>query len=112
VKNTKTGERSISDWLDEKVAENLDVSHITLPEGLSYDQDPDETVFFEEIKPCGMLCAENHPLASVERFGHWYRSRGRDRDGDAVHTSKDPWWLFTKDRALAVRTAKSHLESK
>ena len=59
-----------------------------------------------------MLCAENHPFATVERFGHWYRCRGRDRDGDAVHTSKEPWWLFTKDRDLAVRTAKSHLDSK
>ena len=46
MKKTKTGERSISDWLDEMEAENRDVSHITLPEGLSYDEDPDETVFF------------------------------------------------------------------
>jgi hypothetical protein len=40
----------ISDWLDEKEAENVDVSQITLPRNMAYDEDPDETIFFKEIK--------------------------------------------------------------
>jgi len=37
----------ISDWLDEKEAENVDVSQIELPRNMSYDEDPDETIFFQ-----------------------------------------------------------------
>jgi hypothetical protein len=47
---------TISEWLDEKEAEGVDVSQIVLPDDLSFDEDPDETIFFEEIKPCGFLC--------------------------------------------------------
>lgn len=110
MENKKTHEMNISDWLDEKEAENLDVSQIALPEGLSYDEDPDETIFFEEINPCGMLCAGNHPFSTVERYGHWYYCRGRDKDV-GIHSSKKELRLFTKDRDLAVKTAKSHIES-
>jgi hypothetical protein len=46
----------ISEWLDKKEAENFDVSQIVLPEDLSYDDVPDEIIFFEEINPCGILC--------------------------------------------------------
>jgi len=104
-------EINISDWLDQKEAENLDVSHIALPEGLFYDEDPDETVFFKEINPCGILCTGNHPFSTVERFGHWYYCRGRDKESGSVHSTKKQWWFFTKDRDLAVRMAKSHMES-
>jgi hypothetical protein len=34
----------LSQWLDEKEAEGLDVSQIALPDDLSYDQNPDETL--------------------------------------------------------------------
>ena len=62
---------TISEWLDEKEAEGVDVSQIALPDDLSLTQDPEETIFFEEIKPCGFLCRENHPFSTVERFGTW-----------------------------------------
>ena len=99
----------ISDWLDEKDAENLDVSQIVLPEGLSYDDVPDETIFFKEINPCGILCTGNHPFSTVERFGNWYYSRGRNK-GAGIHSSGMEWRFFTKDKDLAIKTAKSHIE--
>jgi len=100
---------NISDWLDAKEAENMDVSHITLPANMSYDEDPDETIFFKEIKPCGLFCTENHPFSSVERFGHWYYCRGQDKNA-GIHSSKMKWTLFTKDKDIALQTAKAHIE--
>ena len=60
----------ISDWLDEKEAEGIDVSKVELPKEMLFDEDPDETLFYKEDNPCGMLCAENHPFSKVERFGN------------------------------------------
>jgi hypothetical protein len=99
----------VSDWLDREEAKNLDVSHIMLPEDLSYDEVPDETIFFEEINHCGILCPENHPFSIVERFGHWYYCRGQKKEA-GIHSSGMEWRFFTKDRDLAVKTAKSHIE--
>lgn len=99
----------ISDWLDEKEAENVDVSQITLPRNMSYDEDPDETIFFKVINPCGLFCTENHPFATVERFGHWYYSRGQDKNA-GIHSSEMKWRLFTKDKDIALQTAKAHIE--
>jgi hypothetical protein len=99
----------ISDWLDEKEAENVDVSQIELPRDMSFDEGPDETIFFEEIKPCGLFCTENHPFSTVERFGHWYYSRGQDKKA-GIHSSKMKWRMFTKDKNLALQTAKAHIE--
>ena len=99
----------ISDWLDEKEAENADVSQIELPRDMSFDEGPDETIFFEEIKPCGLFCTENHPFSTVERFGHWYYSRGQDKKA-GIHSSKMKWRMFTKDKNLALQTAKAHIE--
>lgn len=99
----------IAEWLDEKEKENPDVSRIALPEDLSYDEAPDETIYFEEINPCGVLCTRKHPFSTVERFGDWYYSRGRDREA-GIHSSGKEWRFFTKNRALAVNTAKSHIE--
>jgi len=99
----------VSDWLDKKEAEGIDVSQIVLPDDLSCGEDPDETIFFEEIKPCGILCTGNHPFSSVERFGHWYYCRGQDKEA-GIHSTSQQWWLFTKDKSLAVKTARSHLE--
>ncbi|MBN2429238.1 MAG: hypothetical protein JXK94_12960 [Deltaproteobacteria bacterium] len=99
----------ISDWLDEKVEENVDVSQIELPTDLSFDDAPDETIFFKEINPCGIFCTENHPFATVERFGHWYYSRGQDKEA-GIHSSNMNWRLFTKDKNLALKTAKEHIE--
>lgn len=99
----------VSDWLDQKEAENVDVSQIELPRDLSFDQDPDETIYFQEIRPCSLVCKKNHPFSTVERFGHWYLSRGQDREA-GIHSDEMKWWLFTKDRELALKTAKEHIE--
>jgi hypothetical protein len=99
----------ISEWLDKKEADGIAVSQISLPEDLSYDEVPDETIFFEEINPHGVQCTGHHPFSTVERFGHWYYSRGQDKKA-AVHSTEMRWSLFTKDKDLALRTAKSHIE--
>ncbi len=101
---------TISEWLDEKEAQGLDVSHIALPENLAQNEDPEETIYFKEIRTCGILCTRDHPFATVERFGHWYYSRGRDKE-DGPHTTKPQWWFFTKDKDFAIQTAKSHIET-
>ena len=99
----------ISDWLDEKEAEKLDVAQIALPTNMAYDDDPDETIFFKEINLCGLFCTENHPFATVERFGHWYLSRGQDKSA-GIHSPEMKWRLFTKDKAIALQTAKARIE--
>ena len=100
---------SISDWLDEQEAANVDVSQIELPKNMAYDEDPDETLYFEQINPCGLLCTKNHPFSTVERFGHWYYSRGQDKKA-GIHSSEMKWRLFTRDKDLALQTAKAHIE--
>jgi hypothetical protein len=100
---------NISDWLDEKEEENFDVSQIVLPDDLSYDEVPDETIFFEEINPDGILSIANHPFSTVERFGHWYYCRGREKATGTDLSGKE-WRLFTKNKDLALKTAKSHIE--
>ena len=99
----------ISQWLDEKEAENVDVSHIELPKNMASAEDPDETIFFKDINPCGLFCTENHPFSTVERYGHWYLCRGQDKKA-GIHSSEMKWKLFTKDKALALQTARSHIE--
>lgn len=99
----------LSTWLDNKIKEKIDVSQITLPADISYDNDPDKILFYEEYKPCGYFCAENHPFSTVERFGHWYFSRGQDKKA-GIHSSEMKWHLFTKDKDLALGTAKAHME--
>ena len=47
MENKNPNDLKISDWLDEREAEKVDVSQIALPEDQSYDEDPDETIFFE-----------------------------------------------------------------
>ena len=100
---------TISDWLDEQEAANVDVSQIELPKNMAYDEDPEETIYFKQINPCGLLCTKNHPFATVERFGHWYYSRGQDKKA-GIHSSEMKWSLFTKDKELALKTAKEHIE--
>ncbi|MBM9604493.1 hypothetical protein [Desulfopila inferna] len=99
----------ISEWLDSKEAENIDVSQIELPGNMAYIEDPDETIFYKEVKPCGLFCTRNHPFSTVERFGHWYYCRGQDKEA-GIHSSEMKWKLFTRDRDLALRTAKEHIE--
>jgi len=100
---------TISDWLDEREAENVDVSQIVLPADMSYDESPEETIYFKELKPCGLLCTGNHPFSAVERFGHWYSCRGQDRKA-GIHSSNMKWRLFTRDKDIALQTAKEHIE--
>ena len=99
----------ISDWLDKEETKGLDVSQIVLPDDLSYDEVPNETSFFEEINPDGILSTADHPFSTVERFGHWYYCRGREK-ASGISSSGMEWRLFTKDKDLAVKTAKSHIE--
>ena len=82
---------------------------ISLPRDISYEATPDEIVFFQEINSCGLLCSGNHPFSKVERFGLWYLFRGQDKKAD-IHSSKMKWSLFTKDKNLALQTAKAHIE--
>lgn len=99
----------LSEWLDQKVTEGVDVSQIALPADISYDDAPDETVFFAEVNPCGMLCTKNHPFSKVERFGHWYYCKGQDKQA-GIHSDQMKWRLFTRDKERALQTAKKHLE--
>jgi hypothetical protein len=105
----QTNEMKISDWLDKKEADKFDVSQIVLPDDLPYDEVPDETIFFKEINPDGILSIANHPFSTVERFGHWYYCRGRDK-ATGTNLSGKEWRLFTRDKDLALKTAKSHIE--
>ncbi|NPU83837.1 MAG: hypothetical protein HPY65_05050 [Syntrophaceae bacterium] len=100
----------ISDWLDKEETKGVDVSQITLPDDMSYDEVPDETIFFKEINPCGILCPNKHPFSTVERFGRWYFCRGRNKE-DSIHPSGIEWKFFTRNRDLAVKTAKSHIKN-
>jgi hypothetical protein len=45
----------------------------------------------------------------VERFGHWYLSRGQDKKA-GIHSSEMMWKLFTRDKNLALQTAKMRIE--
>ncbi len=99
----------ISDWLDEKVKEGVDVSQITLPTDIVFDEVADELVFFKEINPCGAFCTKNHPYAKVERFGHWYRCKGQDKEA-GIHASGMKWLLFTRSKDRAIQAAKAHIE--
>jgi hypothetical protein len=100
---------TVSEWLDKKQAQGIDVSHIVLPEGMANDEEPDETIFFKEIRTCGVLCTGDHPFATVERYGRWYYCRGREKE-KGPHTTKPQWWMFTRDQDLAIKTAKAHIE--
>ncbi|WP_339136494.1 MAG: hypothetical protein WGN25_01260 [Candidatus Electrothrix sp. GW3-4] len=100
---------SVSDWLDEKAAEGVDVSQIELPADVAFNEDPDETIFFKEILPCTFLCPENHPFSKVQRFGHWYSCTGQDKKA-GIHSTKMKWRLFTKDKEQALQVARAHIE--
>lgn len=98
----------VSDWLDEQEAAEVDVSQLALPAAMAYDEVPDETIFFKEDRPCGLLCKENHPFATVERFGHWYYGRGQDLKA-GIHSAARQWHLFTRDKELALKTARARI---
>lgn len=100
---------SISDWLDQKEKEGFDVSRIEPPEELLSDAVPDETVFFKTYNPCSILCAKEHPYATVERYGHWYLCRGQDKKA-GIHKTGMEWRFITRNKDLAIRTARSHIE--
>jgi hypothetical protein len=102
---------TISQWLDMQAVAGADVSHIEIPLEMLNDEAPEETIFFEEIRPCSILCSEDHPFATVERFGDWFYARGRDREA-GPHTTLPQWWLLTRDETLALKTAKTHIGKK
>ena len=99
----------ISEWLDQKVKEGVDISKIEVPKEMFFKEDPDETIFYEEIKPCGLFCTENHPFSTVERYGSWFCCRGQDKAA-GIHSSEMKWKMFTKDKEQALQIAKSRIE--
>jgi hypothetical protein len=99
----------LSEWLDKKVSEGVDVSQIVLPDDLSYNAEPDEIIYFKEIKPCGIFCQGNHPFSTVERYDHWFYGKGQDKSA-GIHASGMEWRLFTKSKDVAIKTAKAHIE--
>lgn len=99
----------ISEWLDEHVEKNTDISQIKVPKNMFYEEDPDETIFYKEIRPCGLFCTENHPFATVERYGHWFCSRGQDKRA-GIHSSKMKWKIFTKNKEIALQKAQEHIK--
>jgi len=100
---------TISDWLDQKEAENADFTQIELPRNMAFDEGPEETIYYKEVRPCGLFCTENHPFATVERYGHWYYCRGQDKEA-GIHSAELRWRLFTRDKNLALQTAKQRIE--
>jgi len=100
---------TISDWLDQQEAQNADLSTIELPRNMAFDEDPEETIYYNEIRPCGLFCTENHPFATVERFGHWYYCRGQHKEA-GIHSDEMKWRLFTRDKDQAIQTAKERIE--
>ncbi|MGA9109609.1 MAG: hypothetical protein ACLPSL_08810 [Smithella sp.] len=80
-----------------------------MPDNLSYDEAPDDTIFFKEINYDGILSAADHPYSTVERFGHWYYCRGRNKAA-GIYLLGPEWRLFTKDKDLAIKRAKSRIE--
>ena len=100
---------SISNWLDQQAEEIGNIAQLELPASLTYDEEPDEIVFFKEINHCGILCTKNHPFSSVVRYGHWYYCTGQDKSAK-IHSTEKMWHLLTKDKQLALTTAKQHIE--
>ncbi|HKJ65839.1 MAG TPA: hypothetical protein VJ969_10575 [Desulfopila sp.] len=100
----------ISDWLDAQEADNQDITTIEVPKTMFYKEDPDETLYYQEIQPCGLFCTKDHPFATVVRYGHWFYARGRDKD-QGTHSSQPEWRMFTRDKELAIQTARSHIEN-
>ncbi len=98
----------IAQWLDQQEKAKVDVTQIELPKDLAYDRNPDELVYFEEHNPCGVLCSKNHPFAKVERFGRWFVCKGQDKRA-GIHSAEQKWRLITKDKDLALQTARSHM---
>ena len=76
---------------------------------MSYDEDPDETIYFKEINPCGILCEGKHPVLPLTVFGHWFYGRRQDKNA-LIHSSGMGWQLFTKNTDLALKIAKDHIE--
>ena len=108
-KHRENRKMTISDWLDQQEEEQGDVSEIEIPLGMLIDEEPDKTEFYQTYNPCGFFCAKNHPYAKVERYGHWYVCQGQDRKA-GIHSDKMKWRLVTRDRDLALRTARERME--
>ena len=99
----------ISEWLDQQIREGVDVSKLEVPKEMFFKEDPEETIFYEEIKPCSLFCTENHPFSTIERYGHWYCCRGQDKAA-GIHSTEMKWKMYTQDKDLAFQIAKSHIE--
>ena len=99
---------TLAEWLDQKAEEGVDLAGLSLPQEILYDAEADERLYFAEENPCGVFCRENHPYASVERYGHWYHAHGQAREA-GVHSDRLTWQLFTKNRSEALQAARSRM---
>ena len=44
---------------------------------MSYDEDPDETIYFKENKQCGILCEVNIPFLLLNGLANGFIAEGR-----------------------------------
>ncbi len=88
----------ISDWLDEKEAEGVDVSQITLPKNMSYDEDPDETLFFKAMFPLSVETApEKWRAKTLVKFGDVAQENAATPDN-----STDTLWLHHESAGARI----------
>jgi len=62
---------TISEWLDSQEATGKDVAHIVLPDELSREEDPEETIFGSSLKSmgnvvCNMIEIRHQELEEVD----------------------------------------------
>ncbi len=103
--NKRATQMTISEWSDEREADGVTVAQIVLPDDLSYDEVPDETIFFEETNPCGRL------RTPVPQQGPRQRSRNPFL-GDAVAVVYKRERSRGEDSQVAHRMRKKRYESK
>ncbi|MGI6656021.1 MAG: hypothetical protein ACOX5Z_04210 [Desulfobulbus sp.] len=99
----------IAAWLDQEATKREDISRIVIPKEMLYDEDPDEILYFKEIRPCTFLCSRTHPFAKVARYGHWYYCTGQDKQA-GIHSDEMRWTLVTRDKAAALAEARRRIE--
>ena len=100
---------NISDWLDRKVAEGIDVqprSHCLTICRMTLS--PTRSYFFRFCSPA-VSSAQKSPLFHGRALRALVSCRGQDKKA-GVHATGMEWTFFTKDKDLAVKTAKSRIE--
>jgi len=98
----------ISEWLDKKEAKALMYLKSHCPIASLMNDEPDDTIFFKDMNHDGSF------LPPIIRFycrALWALVLLPGRDSvTGNHSPGIEWRLFTKDKDLALKTAKSHIE--